>query len=64
MTQPSGIPTDAGPTLSCVAVPAGCEVHDCTGSACPVCVAELCAYYPDLAALVSLMGRALGCPAA
>ncbi len=62
--QASGIPDDAGVggiSASCTAVAAGCDVTDCDGSACPTCVAELCADYPGLND-PDLQGRILSCP--
>jgi hypothetical protein len=52
---------DAGIAVSCDVVDAGCHVTDCSGSACPTCIAEMCADYPSFNAPV-LDGRTLSCP--
>ena len=37
-----GAADDAGTTFSCVKVPDGCDVYDCSGSACSPCLVRLC----------------------
>src|SRR5882724_5821661 len=49
--QLSGAADDAGTEHGCIAVPDGCDIHDCNGSACPKCIVDLCeppANHPDL----------------
>jgi hypothetical protein len=57
----SGAP-DAGNLISCIVVPSGCHVFDCTGKACPACVAAACSGNPDLYDLIQIEGRTLSCP--
>jgi hypothetical protein len=51
-----------GVSHGCVTPPDGCPVFDCRGTACPVCIAQTCAYYPELYDGVILTGRTLSCP--
>ncbi|CAN5674351.1 hypothetical protein BH11MYX1_BH11MYX1_00900 [soil metagenome] len=53
-----GVPGGGGPTLACKDVPASCVVADCSGSACPSCIAEICQGPPP-----TLGGRNLSCDA-
>jgi hypothetical protein len=57
--QATGVPNDGG--VSCIAVAANCPVRDCADSTCPTCIAQMCAYYPELNAPV-VQGRTLSCP--
>ena len=62
--QESGIANDAGvatTTAGCVTVGEGCLVSDCEGTACPTCIAKLCADYPSFND-PTLRGRILSCP--
>lgn len=61
-TQASGIDAGAGNAPTCEIVPAGCAVHDCTGTSCGACVLEMCAD-PNLQDYVRVTGRDLACPA-
>lgn len=40
--QAVGAADDGGTNTGCVAVPSNCNVQDCAGSACPVCIKNLC----------------------
>ena len=56
--QFAGIDAGVGSGLdaTCIDIPAGCTVFDCSGSACPPCVASMC----EVAA-ISVTERTLSC---
>jgi hypothetical protein len=59
-TQYSGAP-DGGVAFQCQTVAAGCTIFDCSGSACPSCAVDSCWYWPELAALFTVMARTVTC---
>jgi len=60
IVQDSGIDAGVGWPPQCIAIPQGCVASDCSGSACPRCILDLCA---SSVLLVHLHMRTLRCPA-
>ncbi|HEV7559434.1 MAG TPA: hypothetical protein VGO00_28355 [Kofleriaceae bacterium] len=56
--QAIGAADDGGTDSGCVDVPIGCDVRDCSGSACPACVMSMCEVPADHA---TIHGRYLEC---
>ncbi len=58
---PAGLgPDDGGPVYGCIPVAAGCEVVDCSGSACSPCLQQMC-NSGLTTTIVDVHGRMLTC---